>query len=73
MGDVTGRLENWVYDPIWRVFWGHLYDDVHKRWSDGTWIHTSHCPKPDAKEGDIVTTLNSRYLLGEKRKEGTTS
>lgn len=61
----TGRLENWHYDKVWLVFWGDLYDDVHSRWTDGTHIHTSHCPSPDAKKGDIVKTLNSTYLLGE--------
>jgi hypothetical protein len=62
---VTGRLENWIYDPRLRVFWGNIYGDVHKRFTDGIWIHTSHCPFPEAQEDDLVNTLNSVYRLGK--------
>ena len=62
---LTGRLEDWWYEPSIQVFRGRLYDDILKRWHDGALIHTSHCPFPDAKQGDIIETLNSRYLLGE--------
>lgn len=64
---ITGRLENWSWDPIFRVIWGHLYDDVHRRWGDGQYIHTSNVTSHDRSntvEGVIISTLNSTYLLG---------
>jgi hypothetical protein len=66
----TGRLENWDPDPIFSIIWGDIYDDVHKRWEDGTRIHTSKVPNmryTSLEEGDIVETLNSIYLLGERK------
>lgn len=68
MEEVTGRLEYWLPDDR-GIIWGNLFDDVRKRWHDGQWIHTSLItshPNHDFKEGDIVTTLNSKYLLGKK-------
>lgn len=62
---VTARLEGWSYDPLYKVFWGWIFGDIHKRWPDNTYIHTSHCPLHDAKKGDVVKTLNNDYLLGE--------
>ena len=61
----TARLEYWSYDKVWHVFNGHIFDDVRMRFPDGSYIHTSHCVEPDAKEGDIIHTLNSTYLLGK--------
>jgi hypothetical protein len=64
-------LSGWVsvypnsYDKGWHVFWGHIHEDTRQRFYDGAWIHTSHCVEPDAKEGDVVHTLNSTYLLGK--------
>jgi hypothetical protein len=66
LSEVTGRLENWWYDATNHVFWGYLYDDVKDRWRDGVHIHTSMCHAPDAKEGDVIKTRNSTYLLGKK-------
>ena len=69
--EVTGRLEGWVRDPYKAVVWGYLFDDVHKRWEDGIHIHTSHIEDfsdLDLKEGDVVTTANSTYLLGKELK-----
>lgn len=63
---VTGRLEKWSYDPTNHMFWGRVYGDSKGRFADGTYIHTSMCHKPDAKEGDIIKTHYSTYLLGEK-------
>lgn len=65
----TGRLENWYRDPMFNVFWGNLFDDVHRRWRDGQLIHTSYCVDPDAEEGDVIKTLNSSYLLGKPYKD----
>lgn len=61
---ITGTLENWWYDKGWMCFRGNLYGDTRGRWVDGQHIYTSHCPMPEAKEGDIIKTMNSFYLLG---------
>jgi hypothetical protein len=69
MSEITGRLENWV--PQFNILWGHVHDDVRKRFEDGTWIHTSsifNVNLKDLKEGDVVQTLNSSYLLGKRGK-----
>ena len=66
---LTGKLDNWKYDTVFNVVWGNLTGDVHKRWVDGMYIHTSNIvsPKPKGmKEGVIITTLNSTYELGKK-------
>ena len=67
----TGRLENWMVDPLFKdhpetILWGHVFDDVRKRFVDGEWIHTSGTANRDFKEGDIVQTRNSVYILGRK-------
>ena len=67
--EITGRLEYWIYDERNNIFWGDLYGDVHNRWRDGQDIHTSTVTTPEAplsKEGDVIETLNSKYLLGKK-------
>lgn len=70
MSEVTGRLEGWYWDDQYNIIWGYLYDDVRERWCDGQYIHTSHIEdKKDYKEGDIVYTLNSSYLLGKPLEE----
>lgn len=66
--NVTGRLEGWYWDSYHGIIWGYLYDDIRERWWDGARIHTSLITSHklgEAKEGDIVTTLNSTYLLGK--------
>lgn len=66
--ELTGRLENWSKDSSFNILWGNIYDDQMERWEDGQIIHTSDIKglqKLDLKEGDIVQTLNSRYLLGK--------
>lgn len=67
---ITGRLEGWRYDVMYHVLWGYLYEDVNKRWEDGQYIHTSTLQIkiddiPTLKEGDVVHTRNSTYLLGK--------
>lgn len=64
---VTATLEQWYPDKYYRILWGNIKDDVRSRWADGTKIHTSFIPDTDLrtlKEGDLVVTLNSVYLLG---------
>ena len=72
---ITGRLENWVRQdvPGGYIIWGNLYDDIHGRWNDGQWIHTSLIKTaPTSFETDpqrtMVVTLNSIYELGKKGK-----
>ena len=69
--DVTGVLEGWWQEGVSSkecIFWGYIYHDRNGRFPDGTFIHTSGVAyksltsKP--KEGDIITTRNSKYQLG---------
>jgi len=66
---VTGRLENWfpvaAHTEGHIVVWGEIYDDVHERWLDGHQVRTSYFPERPLKEGDLIKTLNSLYLLGQ--------
>lgn len=70
MSSVTARLENWVQSPIGPkgfIIYGEIHDDVQNRWDNGTEIHTSRIKPREIKEGDIVETMNSTYLLGKVR------
>lgn len=72
MSNVTGRLENWAYNKGQNVLIGDLYDDIHGRWADGQSISTSRLLPMSMqvhtlKEGAIVSTQNSHYLLGKKK------
>lgn len=65
---IDARLDNWYKDGLYNILWGDIYNDVNRRWPDGTRIHTSSIKglhKMNLKEGDTVTTLNSKYLLGK--------
>lgn len=64
----TGRLEEWTFSH--GRIWGIIYEDKLKRFRDGTEIRTSTVVSPakDRKEGRVVETRNSRYLLGKKFK-----
>lgn len=72
MEDVTAILDDWIVDPFGRsVIWGRVRDDKAGRFRDGTDIRTSRIDLDAVgfralKEGDIVKTLNSSYLLGKK-------
>jgi hypothetical protein len=62
--EYDAELDNWIYDKRHRCIWGHISNDKRGRFRDGTWIHTSMIPDvTEFKEGDIVKTLNSKYLL----------
>lgn len=78
MNDViTGHLEGWSVEQVNKqayILWGFLYNDVVKRWPDGTMIHTSlirsrDYPVSKLKKGSVVKTLNSTYELGDRIKE----
>ena len=68
--EITGRLEDWYayhYCGTHMVLWGRVFDDIKERFQDGLMIHTSAIECDDVSsfhEGDVVTTLNSTYLLG---------
>ena len=57
---LTAKLKNAIYreSPIGGRYGGEIYDDIHKRWPDGTFIWTSTVKSVD---GNIVTTRNSVY------------
>lgn len=67
---VTGKLCNWFKQEITagtHIIWGNIEDDIYERFPDGTLIHTSEIDTKKystSSEGDIITTLNSTYLLG---------
>lgn len=70
--EYTGRIENWVHDKKQGVIIGDLYDDKRGRWIDGAKIMTSKLAPMSMqistpKEGVIVMTRNSSYLLGVKK------
>lgn len=56
-----------------QVIVGMVTEDRKQRFADGRWMMTSILLSPtrDAKEGAVVRTLNSRYLLGERLKAPT--
>jgi len=62
----TGRLEDWTYAG--GIIYGTIYDDKLKRFFDGTEISTSPVVSPakDRKEGKVIQTRGSTYLLGKK-------
>ena len=69
---VTARLENWTVDNKSGCLIGDIYDDELKRWTDGQKIKTSKLAPmsvqpSSAKEGAVMHTLNSSYLLGKKK------
>ena len=69
MDEVTGRLEDWRIQQVTKkecIVWGDCYDDIRDRFRDGELIHTSGVKNCKMKEGDIITTRNSTYLLGKK-------
>lgn len=68
----TARLEDWAHDKKQNVLVGRCYCDLNGRFEDGAMIRTSRL-KPMSmqvstpKEGAIMATLNSTYLLGSKK------
>ena len=72
MRNITGRIENWVYDEYRVIIIGDLYDDINTRWDEGQLIRTSRLlpmslQSSSPKEGAVVNTLNSTYLLGKEK------
>ena len=70
----TARLENWLMDNKSGCLIGNIYDDETKRWEDGQKIKTSKILPMSAqtetpKEGALISTMNSVYLLGKKGQQ----
>jgi hypothetical protein len=68
--EITGRLENWTHISG-KVIYGNVYNDARERFPDGTFMRTSRIVSPleNLREGQVIITLNSRYLLGKKKME----
>ena len=66
----TNYLKNWyvVGIPQGMVIEGKVYNDIKKRFEDGTVIHTSRVLKADFVNG-VVETRNSVYHLELKNNE----
>ena len=66
----TNYLKNWIVVgiPQGMVIEGEIYNDIKKRFEDGTLIHTSRVLKADFVNG-VVETRNSVYHLELKNKE----
>lgn len=63
--NATARLENWKKAGY--SVDGDIYDDAKFRFSNGTRIRTSDLRAgQDLKEGVIIETMNSTYLLGKE-------
>lgn len=67
--EYDGVLENWS-TYLARMVIGRLVRDRKKRFIDNTVIHTSSLQEDidmsSLKEGDIIRTRNSIYLLGKQ-------
>jgi len=63
---ITARLENWQL--VFNNLYGDIYDDSKNRFEDGKWIKLSKINAVELKEGDIIQTMNSKYLLGKEGK-----
>lgn len=64
----TATLNNWFVRQCSKkemMFYGDIEGDTQGRWGDGTPIHTSGVKNCKPEQGDIITTRNSTYLLGE--------
>ena len=67
----TARLENWFVDNKSGCLIGDIYDDENNRWTNGQKIKTSKMQPMSLqtetpKEGALISTMNSTYLLGKK-------
>lgn len=74
---VTGIIHNWFVQlhegTDYYIILGDIYSDIHGRFPDGKYIHTSHIleadhPAKSLKTKDIVATMNSTYFLGRPKE-----
>lgn len=71
MTDYTAKLEDWYVDISGSIC-GNIYGDSKDRFKDGSPIKTSYTlpmsmQVSSPKEGIIIFTRNSSYLLGKHR------
>lgn len=61
-------LRKWTAVPIYDdiLIMGEIHGDTKGRWPDGTPIQTSYVVKGTFRDGEIVTTRNTRYLLEDQ-------
>jgi hypothetical protein len=61
-------IEEWIMSN--GIIWGLILEDKRGRFRDNTYIHTSTVisKKEDIKEGNIIETKNSKYLLGKEER-----
>ena len=62
--EITGRLENWAF--FGKALCGQIFDDKKGRWKDGHPIKLSRIVAFRLREGGVVKTRNSSYLLGKE-------
>jgi hypothetical protein len=69
----TGRLENWGLTDDKKNLFGNIFEDAKERFTDGQYIKTTpqfgNMDLDDLKEGDLVVTKSSVYLLGKKQPD----
>jgi len=49
------------------IVYANIFNDTRGRFLDSAEIYTSNIVSGELKEGCIITTLNSTYLLGKER------
>ena len=70
MSEYKAELRSWVYNKKSNTVIGNVFG--HPNFDDGSLIQTSRLLPmsmqiSSPKQGTIVSTLNSKYLLGEKK------
>ncbi|QIG69779.1 hypothetical protein EVB81_210 [Rhizobium phage RHph_I46] len=71
MSKYTARLEDWGVVEGKNQLFGNVFEDSKGRFDDGQFVKTSPAfddPK-DLKEGDLVSTKSSVYLLGKRQPD----
>lgn len=72
----TGRIENWHLCSFAGGYWleGNVHEDARGRFPDGAYFHTSGIvgDHADLKEGSVVQTVYSIYILGKQREAHAT-
>lgn len=63
--DYDAELREWAFETRGQltVAYGRVYGDHKRRWPDGYAIMTSAILSGSRKEGDLIRTRNTRYLL----------
>lgn len=69
---ITARLENWYFSKLHNQVVGEIYNDARGIFPDGSTVTTStllEMSKQEStpKEGAIIKTRNSAYLLGKEQ------